>query len=144
MMGHRNREYDHMQTDRPTGVSAAHNVLVIDDDAIARATVRAILEDAGYRVTCAENGRQGLKAFRESRPDVVVTDIVMPDKEGLETIVELRALWPNGPIIAISGGGRTGGADNYLELARGLGANAILRKPFEPADLLSCLRSCQT
>jgi DNA-binding response OmpR family regulator len=123
-------------------VSRAHKVLVIDDDPVARMTVRAILEDEGYSVTCAEDGRRGLEAFRKLRPDLVVTDIVMPEKEGIETILELRSIWPRGPIIAISGGGRTGNTD-YLRLAQGMGANAILRKPFEPAELLSCIRACQ-
>src|ERR1700693_779947 len=105
-------------------VSRAHKVLVIDDDPVARMTVRAILEDEGYSVTCAEDGRRGLEAFRKLRPDLVVTDIVMPEKEGIETILELRSIWPRGPIIAISGGGRTGNTD-YLRLAQGMGANAI-------------------
>ena len=133
-----------MQNDRPDSGPIVCSVLVIDDDPVARETVRAILEDDGHRVTCAEDGRQGVKAFRDIQPDVVVTDIIMPDKEGLETIVELRAMWPKGPIIAISGGGRSGGPANYLELARSLGATAVLAKPFEPTELISCLRSCQT
>src|SRR5579872_6774863 len=82
------------------------HVLVIDDDPVARVTMRAILEDQGYTVTCAANGKLGLNAFRMRRPDLVVTDIIMPEKEGIETILELRAVWPQGPIIAVSGGGR--------------------------------------
>jgi len=117
-------------------------VLVIDDDPVARMTVRAILEDEGYSVTCAEDGRRGVAVFRKLRPDLVVTDIIMPEKEGIETILELRSIWPKGPIIAISGGGRTGKTD-YLRLAQGMGANAVLMKPFEPAELASCIRACQ-
>jgi DNA-binding response OmpR family regulator len=123
-------------------VSRVRKVLVIDDDPAARMTVRAILEDEGYSVTCAEDGRRGLEAFRKLRPDLVVTDIVMPEKEGIETILELRSIWPKGPIIAISGGGRTGNID-YLRLAQGMGANAVLMKPFDPAELLTCIRACQ-
>jgi len=123
-------------------VSRIRKVLVIDDDPVARHTLRAILEDEGFAVTCAEDGRKGLAAFRQSRPDVVVTDMVMPENEGIETIIELRSIWPHGPIIAMSGGGRTGNTD-YLRLARGMGADAILMKPFEPAELLSCIRACQ-
>ena len=112
--------------------SRLSKVLVIDDDPVARMTLRAILEDEGYSVTCAEDGRRGLEAFRKLSPDLVVTDIIMPEKEGIETIRELQSIWPEGPIIAISGGGRTGNTD-YLRLARGMGANAVLMKPFEPA-----------
>ena len=122
-------------------VSRIRRVLVIDDDPVARQTLQAILEDGGYSVTCAEDGLRGVSAFHRIRPDVVVTDIVMPEKEGIETIIELRSIWPHGSIIAISGGGRSGNTD-YLRLARGLGADAILMKPFEPAELLSCIRSC--
>jgi CheY-like chemotaxis protein len=116
------------------------SILVIEDDPIARRTIQAILEDAGYSVTCTEDGRRGLAAFRKNRPDVVVTDIIMPDKEGIETIVELRSIWPDGRIIAISGGGRTGNT-NFLKLAKSCGANAVLAKPFEPDALLALVRS---
>jgi len=119
--------------------SAPHKVLVIDDDPVARHTIRAILEDEGYSVTCAEDGRLGLAAFRRDRPDVVVTDLIMPEKEGIETIMELRAIWPDGLIVAVSGGGRTGKKD-FLRIAGGLGASAVLAKPFELADLLACIR----
>lgn len=111
-------------------------VLVIDDDPVARATMSAILQDDGYTVTCAVDGKQGLNEFRKCRPDVVVTDIIMPEKEGIETILALRAMWPEGPIIAVSGGGRIQSAD-FLKMARALGASAVLAKPFEPQDLLS-------
>jgi DNA-binding response OmpR family regulator len=115
-------------------------ILVIDDDPVARVTIQTILEEEGYSVTCAEDGRRGLAAFRESRPDLVVTDIVMPGKEGIETILELRSIWPDGPIIAISGGGRIGKGD-FLKMAKTCGADAVLAKPFEPAELLALVRS---
>jgi CheY-like chemotaxis protein len=115
-------------------------VLVIDDDAMSRQAIQAILEDDGYSVTCAEDGRRGLAAFRRGRPDVVVTDILMPDKEGIETILELRTLWPHGSIIAISGGGRIAKSD-FLDMAKRCGADAVLAKPFEPDALLSLVRS---
>jgi DNA-binding response OmpR family regulator len=115
-------------------------ILVIDDDPVARITIQTILEEEGYSVTCAEDGRRGLAAFRESRPDLVVTDIVMPGKEGIETILELRSIWPDGPIIAISGGGRIGKCD-FLKMAKTCGADAALAKPFEPAELLALVRS---
>jgi len=111
--------------------------LVIDDDPIVRQTIQAILEEAGYSVTCAEDGRRGLAAFRRNRPDVVVTDIIMPEKEGIETILELRRIWPEGRIIAISGGGRTAKKDDFLRIAKGCGADAVLAKPFEPEELVA-------
>jgi DNA-binding response OmpR family regulator len=116
------------------------NVLVIDDDPIARGTIRAILEDEGYSATSAEDGRRGLAAFRKSRPDVVVIDIIMPDKEGIETILELRSVWPEGHIIAISGGGRIAKSE-FLKIAKGCGADAVLAKPFEPDALLALVKA---
>jgi DNA-binding response OmpR family regulator len=116
------------------------NILVIDDDPVVRGTIRAVLEDEGYSVTCAEDGRRGLAAFRKSKPDLVVIDIIMPDKEGIETILELRSIWPEGPIIAISAGGRIAKGD-LLELAKGGGADAVLAKPFEPEALLALVRA---
>jgi CheY-like chemotaxis protein len=117
------------------------SVLVIDDDPLARSTVRTILESEGYSVTCAVDGQTGLAAFRKSRPDLVVTDILMPEKEGLESIIELRAEWPEGRIIAISGGGRINNID-YLKMAKELGADATLEKPCEPQDLIEMVNRC--
>jgi DNA-binding NtrC family response regulator len=117
------------------------SILVIDDDAIVRETVQYILESVGYEVTCAENGERGLEAFRARRPDVVVTDIIMPDREGIGMIIEMRREWPGGPIVAISGGGRLANAD-YLKMAGKLGANSILAKPFEPEDLIEAVGRC--
>jgi DNA-binding response OmpR family regulator len=116
------------------------SILVIDDDPVVRGTIRAILEDEGHSVSSAEDGRRGLAAFRKSRPDVVVIDIIMPDKEGIETIMELRSIWPEGLIIAISGGGRIA-TDEFLKLAKRCGADAVLAKPFEPEALLALVRA---
>ena len=110
-------------------------ILVIDDDEDVRDIVAQVLEGAGHRVTTARNGREGLTSFRADRPDVVVTDIIMPDKEGIETIRDLRTIAPGTPIIAMSGGGRTGNMD-FLEVATEFGATRVLRKPFESRDLL--------
>ena len=120
-------------------LSAPRKVLVIDDDPVARQTIQAILEDEGYSVTCVGNGRIGLAAFRKNRPDVVVTDLIMPEKDGIETIMQLRTMWPDGRIIAVSGGGRTGNKE-FLHMAERVGASTVLAKPFEPADLLLCIR----
>lgn len=117
------------------------HILVIDDDALVRQALAQILESSGYEVQCAPEGRQGLRAFHKRRPDLVISDIIMPDMEGIETIIELRILSRDCPIIAISGGGRFGKAD-FLDVARHLGATASLSKPFETDDLLRTVARC--
>lgn len=113
-------------------------VLVIDDELKLRQAVRHMLETASHEVQEAENGRAGLQALQAHRPQIVITDIVMPQKEGLETIMEIRRIAPEVAIIAISGGGRTGNLD-FLNLARKFGACATLAKPFRMADLLKAV-----
>jgi CheY-like chemotaxis protein len=116
-------------------------ILVIDDDAMVRQALIQVLENSGYEVHCASDGRQGLQAFRIRRPDLVISDIIMPEMEGIETIMEVRILSRDCPIIAISGGGRLGRAD-FLAVAKQLGATATLVKPFETEDLLRTVASC--
>jgi len=116
-------------------------ILVIDDDVIVRETIAQILEDRGHRVLSAEDGKRGVAAFRAERPDLVVTDIIMPEQEGIETITEIRALAPQARIIAISGGGRIGNTD-FLKIARHLGACDVVAKPFDPDDLASRIDRC--
>jgi CheY-like chemotaxis protein len=116
-------------------------ILVIDDDAIVRQSLSLILKSRGYEVQCAPEGRQGLRAFHKRRPDLVITDIIMPEMEGIQTIMELRILSRDCPIIAISGGGRFGKAD-FLVVAKELGATITLSKPFETADLLHAVTRC--
>lgn len=97
--------------------------------------LRMILEEAGYEVDDAENGAKGFERIAERTPDLVVTDIIMPEKEGLEVIATLRRDYPRVPIIAISGGGRLGPED-YLDLAGRLGADSVFIKPVDRDDLL--------
>jgi len=111
-------------------------ILVIDDDPLVRATLRLMLKNEGYVVTCAEDGGRGLAAFRRSRPDLVITDIIMPEKEGLETIMEIRAESPKARILAISGGAPIKNTD-FPQMAKLLGADAIMDKPFETGDLIA-------
>jgi DNA-binding response OmpR family regulator len=111
-------------------------ILLIEDDDALRDTLRKTFARAGYEVDDAPNGRAALQAYGRVRSDVVITDIVMPDKEGLETISELRRLAPNTKIIAISGAG-IGRADDYLGMARRLGASRILAKPFSGDEILA-------
>jgi DNA-binding NtrC family response regulator len=113
-------------------------ILVIEDDDSFRNVLVQMLEKAGYQVLSAENGNLALKHCSESNPDLVLTDIIMPDKEGLETIQELLNLCPNLKIIAMSGGGKFG-PNSYLPLAAKLGAKRTLQKPFMRDELLSTI-----
>jgi two-component system chemotaxis response regulator CheY len=116
-------------------------ILVIDDDVIVRETIVQILEDGGYQVLSAEDGKRGMAAFRRERPDLVITDIIMPEQEGIQTITEIRGVKPDAKIIAISGGGRIGNTD-FLKIARHLGAFDAIAKPFDPDDLLNRVGRC--
>jgi CheY-like chemotaxis protein len=110
-------------------------ILVIEDDPGVRRVLQHTLEYAGHTVKAVDNGRDALRAVNEKEPDLVVTDIVMPDSDGLEVIRLLTSDHPAVRIIAISGGGmihRT----TYLELAHLLGADLTLQKPVLPSDLI--------
>jgi DNA-binding NtrC family response regulator len=113
-------------------------ILVIDDEAPMRKMIRTILESAHHQVIEAPNGITGLRLFREQRPELVITDILMPDKEGIETIREIKQIAPKARIIAISGGGRTSRTD-FLTVAEKFGAMESLKKPFRRNDLLACV-----
>jgi DNA-binding NtrC family response regulator len=113
------------------------DILIIDDDRQMRRLLMRILTGVGHTVRQAENGRDGVESFARQRADMVITDIVMPDMEGLETILSLRRENPTLPIIAISGG-----TDPvYLRAAASLGATGSLRKPFAPTALLELVEA---
>jgi CheY-like chemotaxis protein len=118
---------------------ATQTVLVIDDEAIVRLTLARMLEAAGYRVLNAANGTEGLQVFAREHVDLVICDIIMPDKAGIETIGAIRCKSRTVKIIAMSGGGRTG-SDDFLEKAARLGADRTLSKPFGREELKSALR----
>jgi CheY-like chemotaxis protein len=113
---------------------AVPTVLIIDDDEAVRTIVRRVLERRGYRVRDATDGAAGVRSYREEQSDVVITDLFMPEQDGIETIQLLRAEFPEYRIIAMSGGSR-GETSGPLEDARLLGADVALSKPFTP-DLL--------
>ena len=116
------------------------NILLVEDDEAVREILRKALVSAGHTVEEASNGDVALAAYRRQAADVVITDLVMPDKDGLETIMLLRRLDPAVKIIAISGGGRTiGSGQLYLETARSIGAAQILAKPFTGSALLAAV-----
>lgn len=109
-------------------------VLVIDDEPLMRHFMRRALEDVGYEVIEAPDGEVGMRLFADRRPDLVVTDIYMPNKEGIQTIREMRAGEPDIPILAVSGGGGISLA--FLWMARELGATEALAKPFRKGEFL--------
>ena len=115
-------------------------ILVIDDDELIRMTFRNMLKKTGCTVLEATNGNEGLAIYRESRPDIIITDMLMPEKEGLETIVQIRDFDPEAKVIAVSGGGATKNM-SFLELAKKVGANEILGKPVKPDQLYAAIAS---
>ena len=112
------------------------SILVIDDDAPIRQVLAEILTRHGHRVREAEHGIAGVKLYREEPADLVITDMVMPEKEGVSTILELREIDSAVRIIAISGG-MAQDPELYLQLAEGLGADRVLRKPFLLTELIT-------
>jgi DNA-binding NtrC family response regulator len=113
-------------------------ILVIDDDEALRTLLQRALQRVGHEVTTAEDGAVALKAMSKSGADVVVTDIFMPQMEGIETIRALRKLYPDVAIIAMTGGGNRRWQE-YLEVAESFGAAAVLGKPFEIAALVALI-----
>ena len=117
----------------------AGRVLVIEDDPQMRRVLKQIIEDKGHDVVVASNGKEGIKRYRANPFDLVVTDIIMPEKEGLETIIELKRDFPDVKIIAISGGGKID-AETYLNMAKDFGVAYTFAKPVEREELLNAVR----
>ena len=114
-------------------------VLIVDDNADTRLMVKLLLETEGYMVETAANGRDALKVQRERPAHILVTDLFMPEVDGLETVQRFRAEYPRMPIIVISGGGsKLPAKADHLSVARELGVHT-LRKPFAPQELLDAL-----
>jgi CheY-like chemotaxis protein len=111
------------------------SVLVIDDEASVRKVLRKALEREGYKVMDAANGSEGIALYQEHPTDLVVTDILMPEKEGLETIMAFRRDFPEVRIFAMSGGGLIGSVC-CLSMAKGLGATRVYTKPLGIEELL--------
>jgi CheY-like chemotaxis protein len=117
----------------------AKRILVIDDEDLIRQVVKEMLEVEGYIVTTAANGKEGLQLYRQESPDLIITDIFMPEMEGLETIRTLQQDSSKVKIIAISGGGERG-MISFLSYAKRFGALLTLQKPFTREDLLTSVR----
>ncbi|WP_319588442.1 response regulator [uncultured Desulfobulbus sp.] len=114
-------------------------ILVIDDDDQMRTLLRQVMEWAGYEVIEAGDGREGMQKQRKQPADLVITDLIMPEQEGLETITSLKKEYPGIKIIAISGGGRIG-PEAYLPAAQELGADKVFSKPFDVRELAETVR----
>jgi len=110
-------------------------ILVVDDEVSIREMVKVMLESNDFLIELAGSGVQALKVLSENDIDLVVTDIVMPQENGIDLIMDMRKSYANIPIIAISGGGGIEGRFNYLEIAKLVGANQILEKPFKAEAL---------
>ena len=113
-------------------------ILIIDDDIQIRQMLRQMLEREGYEVNDASNGAEGIELYRDAPFDLIITDIIMPEKEGLETIMELKGDFQYLKIIAISGGGRIDSKD-YLKIAKKFGADRTFSKPFDREELLAAI-----
>ena len=115
-------------------------ILIIEDDTDFREMLSELLHRKGYEVGQASNGEEGIREALEHAYDLIITDIIMPDKEGLETILELKKNIPQCKIFAISGGGRSA-AGNYLKTAEYFGAVRTFQKPFDPGELIEAIES---
>jgi DNA-binding response OmpR family regulator len=110
-------------------------ILIVEDDKDLREMLKTSLVKRKYVVLEASNGQEAINKFKPSITDLVITDLIMPDEDGLKVIMKMREIKPGIKIIAISGGGKAG-PGNYLNLARALGANEVFSKPFSMNDLI--------
>lgn len=111
-------------------------ILIVDDDEHIRKMLSRFFKSEGYDVALAADGNEAIKSYHAHHPDLVIMDIIMPEREGMETIVELRHLSPDFKVIAISGGGEYTTSEENLEMAESLGAVRIVQKPIMPDELL--------
>ena len=109
-------------------------VLLIDDDDLVRYSLVRGLQQFDFQIIELENGLKALKTIESELPDIMITDLIMPEQEGIATIRQVHKSYPKLPIIAISGGGRNIGAE-HLDIAQALGANATLSKPLDIQEL---------
>jgi len=117
------------------------SILVVDDEEQIRQLIRETLEQAGFHVTEARDGKEALRQYRLAQADVVVMDILMPDQDGLETTATLRREFPKVKVIAITGGSDMIGILNFLDVAKMLGAHRTLQKPFEMKTLIEAIQA---
>lgn len=116
-----------------------NDILLIDDDESFRGMLFKLLTKAGYNVVACHNGKEGVDLFRKQPDFLVITDLIMPEQEGIETIMQLSREYPGVKIIAVSGGGK-GSPDIYLESAIRLGACRAFAKPFDTREFLATVK----
>jgi len=130
-----NVEIDKMVTD------TRKVILLVEDNETQRKAIRMTLEHFGFEVHEATNGLEAIRIIPVTRLDLVLTDIVMPEKDGLQVIMEIRRSQPDLPVMAMSGGGGSRGADDYLLEADAAGADKSLAKPFSARELIGAINS---
>ncbi|MCA1757264.1 MAG: response regulator [Bacteroidales bacterium] len=113
-------------------------ILIIDDETAIAMMLKRLVEKSGHMVEIAVNGKEGMEVFDTFNPDLLITDIVMPEKEGLEIIFDLRRKNPNLKIVAISGGGRFQ-YEGYLKSAKHLGADLAFQKPLDLKEFMASI-----
>jgi len=133
----RNEEHP-MPAPLPYATPTALTVLLVEDDPMVRDALSLVIEVMGHRLVTASNGRAALAALEDWTPDVVVTDLVMPELDGIGLILALRHARPELKVIAMSGGGRSTLCD-YLAMAVKLGATSMLQKPFDGHELAAAI-----
>ncbi|MBF0379713.1 MAG: response regulator [Magnetococcales bacterium] len=116
------------------------NILIIDDDTKFLEMLAWMLGTEGFKVTAVSNGDQGIKIINQQAVDLLITDMLMPDKEGVELIQEIRGGFPDLPIIAMSGGVSGSSTDTMFMMAKRLGAQEVLAKPFSKDEVLMAIR----
>ena len=117
------------------------SILVVDDEDQIRHLIRETLEQVGYHITEACDGKEALQQYRLAPADLVIMDILMPNQDGLETTVALRREFPDVKVIVITGGSDMIGMLNFLDVAKMLGAHSTLQKPFEMKTLLDTVQA---
>ena len=113
-------------------------ILIIDDEKAILGFLKERLIGEGFNVLTASDGKEGFNLFNDNQVDLVITDIIMPDKDGFVTIIEMKKICPDIKIIAMSGGGR-GLPDYYLDTAKCFGAQYVFEKPFKTSDLIEAV-----
>ncbi len=119
-------------------------VLVVDDESTMRNLIRAMLETTGYQVIEASGGGDALAMCEQHSVDIIITDLVMGGLNGIDLILALKKMHSVIPIVAISGGGGISGRFDYLEISALIGANSVLKKPFDKTQLIPVLETLQT
>lgn len=128
---------------RASANSAAFDILFVDDDQILRTAFTELLRLEGFSVHAVGDGRKALEFLTRERPRLIITDIFMPDTDGLELIMGLRQFWPESGVLAISGGG-VGPPELFLKTARLIGKARTLPKPFGPDELIAVVKDMLT